>query len=316
MKRTLWILLVTAVLLAACGAKATAPLPAEGMVESVEVAPAEPAMGVPGMQGAGGGVAEENAAYAPQQPAQERLVIQNVDLAIVVADPEARLMAITGMVKEMGGFVVSSNVYQASTEGGALVPEVSVTIRVPAEKLDEALAQIKADTVEVQRESRTGQDVTKEYVDLKSRLRTYEDAEAQLRTILEEKTNPEEVLDVFNQMMYYREQIELIKGQMQYYEEAAALSAVNITIIAEEKVQPLEIGGWRLKGTTRDAVQALINFVQGFLRFLIWLVIVVLPIGAVILVLVWALWRLFRFFWRLLFPRKKTVVPPPPAEQK
>lgn len=261
----------------------------------------------------GGG--RQDAAYATQQPSQERLVIQNVDLTIVVADPKMKVEAVAALANSMGGFVVSSNIYQSQTENGIPVPEASMTIRVPAEKLEEALTEIKSDAVEVRVENRSGQDVTKEYVDLKSRLRTYEDAEQQLRVILNEKTSPEEVLNVFNQMMYYREQIELVKGQMQYYEESAALSAIHLTMIAQEKVKPLEIGGWKLEGTTRDAVQTLINFVQGFVRFLIWLVIVILPIGLIISLLLWALWKLIRLVWRFFFLRKKTPPPAPPVEQ-
>ncbi len=312
MKHTLLAILMALVLLTACASpKAAVPLPAESGMQPIMEAPAAPESR---SFASGGGAADE--AYSLQQPSQERLVIQNVDLTIVVADPKAKVDVVAALAKSMGGFVVSSNIYQSYTDNGAPVPEASMTIRVPAERLEEALTEIKSDALEVRNENRSGQDVTKEYVDLKSRLRTYEDAEEQLRTILEEKTSPEEVLDVFNQMMYYREQIELIKGQMQYYEEAAALSAINLTFIAQEKVQPLEIGGWRLQGTARDAVQALINFIQGFVRFLIWLVIAVIPIGLIILVLLWVLWRLFRFVWRFLFPRRKARPAEPPAEQK
>ena len=42
---------------------------------------------------------------------QERLVIQNADLAIVVKDPKARMDEIADLAKEMGGFVVSSKNY-------------------------------------------------------------------------------------------------------------------------------------------------------------------------------------------------------------
>lgn len=310
MKQSLFPLLIILVALTACGApKAKAPNQEEFMPMFVEAPPASME------RTAASGVGSQDAAYTLQQPSQERLVIQNVDLTIVVADPKMKVEAVAALANSMGGFVVSSNIYQSQTENGLSVPEASMTIRVPAEKLEEALTEIKSDVVEVRVENRSGQDVTKEYVDLKSRLRTYEEAEEQLRVILNEKTSPEEVLNVFNQMMYYREQIELIKGQMKYFEESAALSAIHLTIIAQEKVKPLEIGGWRLEGTTRDAVQTLINFVQGFVRFLIWVVIVVLPIGLIILLLLWALWKLIRLVWRFFFLRKKTPPPAPPVEQ-
>jgi hypothetical protein len=55
-----------------------------------------------------------------------------------------------------------------------------------------------------------------------------------------------------------------------------------VTIIAEETIKPIEIGGWKPEGKVRDAVQKLINFLQGFVTFLIYLVLLVLPIMIVI----------------------------------
>jgi len=236
--------------------------------------------------------------------AAERIVIQNADLSIVVVNPETKMDDIAKMAESMGGFVVSKNVFQRTTSNNIKVPEGDITVRVPAEKLEQALEQIKEDAVEVQSENRSGQDVTREYVDLQSRLKTHEQAAEQLSKILEEKTESAEVIEVFNQLVYHREQIEMLKGQINYYEEAAALSAVSVHVSAEETLQPLEIAGWRPAGVARDALQTLINFFQGFVNFLIWLIILILPAGVLILALLWVVWRIFRFVWRKLFPRR------------
>jgi hypothetical protein len=102
---------------------------------------------------------------------QNRLVIQNADLTIVVKDPAAKMQAIAAMANSMGGFVVSSNMGETYTQDGTKVPEGSIVVRIPAAKLDDALKEIKGDAVDVQSESRSGQDVTKEYTDLQSQLK-------------------------------------------------------------------------------------------------------------------------------------------------
>jgi hypothetical protein len=134
----------------------------------------------------------------------------------------------------------------------------------------------------VQNETRSGQDVTAEYVDLQSRLKNYEAAEAQLEKILETATATEDVVSIFNQLVYYREQIELVKGQIKYYDEAAALSAINVHIVAEETVKPVVIGKWEPKGVALEAVQDLIDFLKGFVNFLIRFVIYILPVWIII----------------------------------
>ncbi|MEK6752630.1 MAG: DUF4349 domain-containing protein [Chloroflexota bacterium] len=207
----------------------------------------------------------------------DRIVIKNADLAIVVSDVEGRMKEIQLMAEQMGGFVVSSNLYQGYTNDYVEVPEAQVIIRVPSERLKEAMDQIKKNVVEVQSENVSGQDVTAEYVDLKSRLKNLEAAEAQLDEILQSATATEDVVNIFNQLVYYREQIEVVKGQIKYYDEAAALSAVSVRIIAEETIQPVVIGKWEPKGAALKAVQDLIDFLQSFTEFAIRFVIYVLP---------------------------------------
>lgn len=214
----------------------------------------------------------------------ERIVIQNADLAIVVSDVKGRMEAIQDMAQQLGGFVVSSNLYQSYTNDYVEVPEAQITIRVPAENLDQALEQIKKDVVEVQNETRSGQDVTAEYVDLQSRLKNYEAAEAQLEEIMDNADGTEDVINTFNQLVYYREQIELVKGQIKYYEEAAALSAISVRIVAEETIQPVVIGKWEPKGVALEAVQDLIDFLKGFVDFLIRFVIYTLPVLVIIFI--------------------------------
>jgi hypothetical protein len=221
------------------------------------------------------------------------------------------------MAQQMGGFVVSSNLGQSYTSNNVEVPEAQITIRVPAENLDAALEQIKKDVVEVQNENRSGQDVTAEYVDLQSRLKNYEAAEAQLEEIMDNATETEDVVNIFNQLVYYREQIELVKGQMKYYEEAAALSAISIRIVAEETIQPLVIGKWQPQGVALEAVQDLINFLKGFINFLIYFVILILPVLLIIFGAFYLVFLGLRAIFRLLRGNKKKVQPQEaPAEKK
>ncbi len=318
MKKIFLITLIAAFILAACGAKAAAPAQGYSSGSAPQkplVAPALPVPpGAPGSPPADGATKNSAAGGSGGVPATsvDRLVIQNADLSIVVADPKARMDEISKMAKEMGGYVVSSNLSQSYTPNGKPVPQASLVIRVPAEKLDETLEKIKKDAVEVRSETRSGQDVTAQYVDLQSRLTTYEDALAQLEKIMAEKTTPEEVLNVFNQMMYYREQIELIKGQMKYYEEASSLSAITLQLIAEATLQPLEIGGWEPQGVARDAIQNLIYFWQGFVDFMINFLLYVLPVLITIFIPFYLVFLLVRAIYRRV-RRKK---PMPTSENK
>lgn len=235
---------------------------------------AEPAfapMAAPAEFYASDSAGEFNIAYEESAvAATERLVIQNVDMSIVVVDPKMRMDEIADLAVRKGGFVVSSNLYQSTYGPNNIeVPEGNITIRVPTEELDDVLALIKEDIVEVTYENRSGQDVTNQYVDSKSRLAAKEEAEKNLLKIMDTAENAEDVLAIYMQVQNIQTEIEVLKGQIKYYEESAALSAISIRLVAEETVKPIEIGGWKLQGTANDAVQDLIIFTQGFTQFLI-----------------------------------------------
>lgn len=221
----------------------------------------------------------------------ERMVIKNAYLSIAVAEPAVSMQKIMTMAESMGGFVVSSNLYQTYLESGVEVPQANVTVRVPAERLSEAMEIIKSGAGEVLNENVSGQDVTMEYTDIQSRLRNLYQTEEQLSLIMEEAKRTEDVLSVHRELTNIRGQIEVLEGQAKYYEQSAALSMISVEIMADAAVQPLMIGKWEPVGVAKDAIEALLNTLQGLGDFLIWAVIYLLPLVIVIGIPVWLVIR-------------------------
>jgi len=288
-KKLFFLIAGIALLLAACAARSEEYSMEMPVVEEVYVERVASSEGY--------GQSADFAASAPPSPATvERLVIKNASLSIAVDDPEASMDRISALADELGGYVVSAYMYQTTLESGAKVPHASVSLRIPAERLDEVLQTIKAETTQpVLSENIDSQDVTADYVDLSSRLTNLEAAEKQLQQIMEDAVRTEDVLDVFSRLTSVREQIEVIRGQMKYYEEAAALSMVSVELVANEAVQPLTIGGWQPVGVAKSAVQALINTVKWLANAGIWIAIFVLPVALLIFgppaLIVWAIMR-------------------------
>ena len=244
-----------------------------------------------------------------------RLVIRNADLAVVVKDPKASMAEITKLAEKMGGFVVASNLYQSyygpnNTE----VPEATITIRVPVEKLDEALSSIKADVVDINYENVTGQDVTSEYVDLQSRLTAKQAAEKKLLQILDAAEKSEDVLAIYMQIQTVQTEIEILKGQIKYYEESASLSAISVRLIAEAGTQPITVGPWTPTGTAKEAVQDLIYFFQNFVEFLIRFVLYNLPALILIGIPLFLVFLAGRAIFRR-FKKTKVVVEEPEEKE-
>src|SRR5574342_372910 len=103
-KRISYLVILAALLLSACAA--ATPAPGADQAES--------------RGGASTGFAPPAATAAPELGARagdavatERLVIKNATLTLVVKDPAASVDSISTLADGQGGFVVSSNVYQA-----------------------------------------------------------------------------------------------------------------------------------------------------------------------------------------------------------
>ncbi len=243
----------------------------------------------------------------------ERMVIRNADMSIVVDEPADAMSSIGQMAERMGGFIVTSNMWKSRNYNGVEVPEGNITVRVPAELLDQALKEIKTLTnntdQDVLSENISGQDVTNDYTDLSSRLRNLEDAEEQLRKILDNTTDTESVLDVFNRLTEIRQDIEIIKGQMQYYEESAALSAISVRIQAHEAVNPISVAGWKPSITFSKALQSLVNALQVIVDGLIVIVVVILPILIVLAIPVLVVFLIIRGLVRRNRRKKDKIQP-------
>ncbi|MBN1954391.1 MAG: DUF4349 domain-containing protein [Anaerolineae bacterium] len=224
----------------------------------------------------------------------ERMVIRTASLDLVVPDTEAALAQIQELAEELGGYVVSLDTYQY--EQG---PTGSTTIRVPAESFDQALERLKDLATTVRRESVSGQDVTDEYVDLESNLRHLRAKEEQLLEFLDAAEDTEAVLAVYEQLSYTQQEIEYVMGRMQYLENQAALSTITVSLTPDALAQPLEVGGWDLPGTFRDAVEILLDIVEFVVKAAIYLLVDVLPallilaapVVAVILIVRWIVRR-------------------------
>ncbi len=308
-KKIAFTLVIASLLLSGCAAatqsaRSTLPNASSGMQSSESVAPAAAPL------------LADKGAYAIDQTtaSADRMVVKNATLSMAVDDPQKSMDNISRMAEAMSGFVVNADMYQQSLSNGSKVPQVNMSIRVPVERLAEALATIKAETDQpIISENQTSTDVTADYTDLNSRLVNAQAAEKQLQQIMDSAVKTEDVLSVYSQLVSVREQIELIKGQMKYYEQSAALSSISIQLFANAAMQPISIAGWQPGGVAKQALQSLIHALQSLTNFAIRAAILYVPVLLLIFVpialIVWGIRALVKK------TRKPKVSAAPIAEQ-
>ncbi len=300
----MWLVL----LLAGCAARGS--MPQSAMEESLEydAAPAPEAIAKE-VEGNVREVAMSGDAPHSLGDMTARMIIRNGRLELVVMDTLAAEESIGELADELEGYLLSteSNRY----EGGLL--RISLTLRVPAATFNTAMAHLRALATEVTYESISSDDVTQEYVDLESRLRALEIKAQKLEELMDEAEDTEAVLAIYQELSATEQEIEHVKGRMQYLERSAAMATITVTLTPDELAQPVAIAGWRPQGTAKRALQALINAYQFLFDALIWILIFVVPVLAAIGLIVALFVKLIGYLFFRNRQKKEKVLASPPA---
>ncbi len=278
---TVAILVICPLVLASCAAGGP-----PGVVPSM---PAPPP-GMPPPMPAVAPVPEEAGAGVLPSTAEERMIIRNGDMSLVVEDVTRARDEITRLAVRLGGWVVSSRISGEEEELRGWI-----SIRVPDETFDQAFADLRGLAVRVTSESTSTEDITEEYIDLQSRLKNAEATESQYLALLEKAEDVEDILRIYEELSWIRYEIEQIKGRIQYLERISAMSLISIELRPAVTAAPLVRPGWSAREVLKSAVRGLVIFGQG---------LGTMAIGAAIFSPIWGT-ILGVLYWRRRRKRKK-----------
>jgi Domain of unknown function (DUF4349) len=168
-------------------------------------------------------------------------IVKTADIALEVRDgtfPEAFSNA-EGIADQHGGFIISSSTSGQEARSGEL------TIRVPSEQFEEALAALKSVGI-LRSEQVDGQDVTADFVDLQARLRHAQIQERFFLTLLREADSISESISVNRQLQESHLVVERLKGQLRLLRDQTSLGTITVRVhekgvAPESKDQPNEL---------------------------------------------------------------------------
>ncbi len=208
-------------------------------------------------------------------------VIQTASLTLSVPRNEfesvvdrARTIA-TGL----GGFVVGST---ASQGREARLVRGTLVLRVPERSYAQAMRDLAAlGRVESREES--GQDVSREFVDLEARARQLGAVERQLLGLLDEAETVAAALAVQSELNDVQLELERVRGRLQYLEDQVAYATISVAV-HERQAAPEDDdeAAWGIVDAWRTAV-------QGFVTVVGWMLVAGATAAPVLLLLVLAL---------------------------
>ncbi|MFA5015008.1 MAG: DUF4349 domain-containing protein [Actinomycetota bacterium] len=275
-------ILIFGMVFAGCRAQAT-PAADEGFDLSSRDKEMEIAEESESMAGEGE-VSEDNAvnnAIGDVPVTGDRKVIKTayIELEIEAGEFDEILSRLTNLAEQNGGFISNSQSYSDS-EGN--MTSGNITIRIPSNKYTSALEKVK-EMGTVKSTSGSGQDVTQEYTDLESRLRNYEVQEEVLLDLMAQSKKVTDTLEVQRELSIVQEQIEIIKGRMQYLDDLISFSTIDVYF---HEPEPITATGWGF-------VESLKNGLRGAVKVLNWLAAAILftsplwILAGIILLIVW-----------------------------
>jgi hypothetical protein len=288
-RRVLALALVLPLLLAACGGSDDtamsepgvmwAPAPMMGAEAGMDVA----AMDRVGEAGMGAVKVSDGV------PGDGRAVVRNAYLDLIVDDGARAIDAITAQAAAVGGYVSSTNLSRA--EDGTV--SGVITIRVPAERLDETVEALDALARAVPVRNVDEFDVTLQLSDLDARLANLRAYETELRALLtevrEQGGGAEDLLAVSDRLRDVRTEIDMVEAWRTQIATDVALSTVTVSVQQARSTTPV-VGTWDLPGVVRDALATAVRLGQLAVEGIVYAVIAGVPplLGLIVV------WRIVR----------------------
>ena len=164
----------------------------------------------------------------------DRMIIHQAQLQLNVKNFEQARLNIEKRVSKYGGYIVESNVYRESDD----TVNGNMTVRVPEKHFQTFLTDAEGEAADILERTVTGQDVTEEYVDLESRLKSKRAVEKRLLEFMGNAEKTEDLLKISSDLATTQEEIELIVGQMNFFENQTSFSTIEIAMYENRVIVP------------------------------------------------------------------------------
>lgn len=213
-------------------------------------------------------------------PQSNQKLIRTVNLTAETEDMNALLTAVEQRVTELAGYVETREVYNGSSYASYRSRYAELTVRIPAEKLDQFVAHME-DFSNIISNRETAEDVTLDYVATQSRITALETEQTRLLELLAKAENMEDLLLIEARLTEVRTELEQVTSQLRIYDNLVDYGTVHLSISEVKQYTVVEEPETVWERISTGFVESLQDLGNGFTEIFIFL-IVALPYIAVI----------------------------------
>lgn len=168
-------------------------------------------------------------------------IIKTANVSIEVFDYLNARLKVDSILAKYKGYITNEAFQETNT-----LKSNNITIRVPAQDFDPLLNDFASIAKKVDYQNIYTQDVTEEYIDVKSRLKNKLEVEKTYRNHLRNAKDIEDILKIENKLAEIRSEIESTQGRLKYINHQVNLSTVSLYLYQklEYKYIPEELPGF------------------------------------------------------------------------
>jgi uncharacterized protein (DUF2132 family) len=212
-------------------------------------------------------IAVDSAAVAVSAPSPQTQtkIIKTADLSFQTPDLNASYESLKTGISKYKAMVQND-------ESGKNDESVyrNLTIRIPSQHFDAFISDIGKGVKHFDRKEISQQDVTEEYVDTESRMKSKKKLEERYLQLLAKASKVSEMLEIEKKLAEIREEIEAKEGQLKYMQNRVSMSTVNIqmyTYNASESGVTVSFGS-KIWNSIKEGFNGLSNFMLSIIS--IW----------------------------------------------
>ncbi len=243
-----------------------------------------------------------------QPTATSQKLIRKVYLEAETEDLDALLEAVTEKINQLGGYIEQQEIYHGSPSAQRRYRRGTLTIRIPAEKLNEFVNKV-ADESNIVSSNETSDDVTLRYVAIQSRISALETEQTRLLELLAKAETTRDLLEIEERLTEVRTELEEITSQLRVMDNQVNYGTVNLTVSEVKEytiVEEPETVWQRIGAGFTESLKRIGKGLTDLFVFLIANIPYFLLLGIVV-VIIWVIIRVAR-------KKKKTAPKQPPKE--
>lgn len=194
--------------------------------------------------------------------------IITVNMSAETEDLDVLMEALNGKISGLGGYVEDQDSYNGSMYSSRRYRSASLTVRIPAERVDEFTEEMSG-IANVVSTNLSREDITLSYVATESRVKALQTEEARLLELMEQAETMADLLEIESRLTDVRYELENRASQLRLYDNQVDYATIYLSIDEVQEYTPVEEPTvWeRISGGFVSSVKGVGN---GLLDLLVW----------------------------------------------